>query len=145
MQVNFPLPTLLDYSLTHVKNLKERIQELEAKKEKLKGEIGSSTADIVLQAVKIIEKGPILEVNLETGLHKRFILPEVISILEAGGAQVLSASYATLTDRVLYTISSEVRLFWLSCVRACVFCSMSGAILISSAHKSHAGTFNTDI
>ncbi|XP_027098316.1 transcription factor bHLH167 [Coffea arabica] len=106
-EVNLPLPALLDYSLTHVKNLKERIQELEAKKEKLKGEIGSSTADIVLQAVKIIEKGPILEVNLETGLHKRFILPEVISILEEGGAQVLSASYATLTDRVLYTISSE--------------------------------------
>lgn len=106
-EMKLSLPALLDYSFTYVKNLKERIHEHEAKKEELKREIGSSKEDFVLQAVKIIEKGPILEVNLVTGLHKRFILPEVISILEEGGAQVLSASYSRSTDRVLYTISSQ--------------------------------------
>ncbi|KAL3511288.1 hypothetical protein ACH5RR_030689 [Cinchona calisaya] len=103
----WPKPALLDYSSTYIKNLKERIRELEAKKEELKSESGTSAKDLALQAIEVIERGPIVEVNLVTGLNKGIMLHEVISILEEEGAQLLSANYSASTDRVFYTIISQ--------------------------------------
>ncbi|KAL3511294.1 hypothetical protein ACH5RR_030695 [Cinchona calisaya] len=102
-----PKPALLDYSSTYINNLKERIRELEAKKEELKSDGSTSAKDLALQAIEVIEKGPIVEVNLVTGLNKGFVLHEVISILEEEGAQLLSANYSASTDRVFYTIISQ--------------------------------------
>ena len=104
----------MEQSFVYLKDLKKRIDELNAKKEELK-------EDLVLPAIEMSEKGPILEVNLVTSLKKGFTLHEVISILEEEGAQVLSANYSTSKNRIFYTISSQVDLRCLSC-----FCFFSG-------------------
>ncbi|KAL3511285.1 hypothetical protein ACH5RR_030686 [Cinchona calisaya] len=106
-QAELPKPALLDYSSTYVKILQKRIRELEAKKEELKSETSTSAKDSTLQAIEVIEKGSIVEVNLVTGLNKGFMLHEVINILEEEGAQILSANYSASTDRVFCTISSQ--------------------------------------
>ncbi|XP_027099323.2 transcription factor bHLH168 [Coffea arabica] len=99
-QEKLTLPALVEQSFVYVKDLKKRIDELNAKKEELK-------EDLVLPAIEMSEKGPILEVNLVTSLKKGFTLHEVISILEEEGAQVLSANYSTSKNRIYYTISSQ--------------------------------------
>ncbi|KAL3511287.1 hypothetical protein ACH5RR_030688 [Cinchona calisaya] len=99
-QEKLSLSALVDRSFAYVKYLKERIDKLKAKKEELKEEL-------VQPAIEVNEKGSVLEVNLITSSEKGFTLHEIISILEGEGAQVLSASYSTMKNRIIYTITSQ--------------------------------------
>ncbi|KAA8529582.1 hypothetical protein F0562_034318 [Nyssa sinensis] len=64
--------------------------------------------NLMLPAVAVKETGSTLEVNLVTGLDKRDMLHEVLHVLEAEGtAEVLSASYCNVGDKIFYTIYSQ--------------------------------------
>ena len=50
----------------------------------------------------------ILEVNLVTGLTENFMSQQLISVLQEGGAEIISFSYHRTADSVIYTIRSQV-------------------------------------
>ena len=94
-----------------MKQLKDRLEELRQKKEKLQADgagIKDQMIGLVSPVLAIREMGSILEVNLITGLSKSFTLHQVFSVLQQEGAEVVSASSSTVGARVFYTIYSQV-------------------------------------
>jgi UTP:GlnB (protein PII) uridylyltransferase len=68
-------------------------------------------AEPVLVPVPVIEvrsEDTNLEVILVSGLHNRFELHRVLSILDQEGADVKSANISVVGDKVFYTIHSQV-------------------------------------
>ncbi|CAK9169365.1 unnamed protein product [Ilex paraguariensis] len=119
----------LDQVATYIKQLRDRVQELEGRKIKLSlGTSGSknNTKDSImtgsrLPVVELRESGSTLEVVLVSGLEKNYLLYEVISILEDEGAEVLSATMSTVGDKVFHTVHAQVRIsrFGVETARAC--------------------------
>ncbi|KAI3849859.1 hypothetical protein MKW98_026773 [Papaver atlanticum] len=50
-----------------------------------------------------------LEVVLITGMNKQFLYYQLITLLEEEGAEVVNASFATVDDKIFYTVHSQVR------------------------------------
>ncbi|KAI3886181.1 hypothetical protein MKW92_039010 [Papaver armeniacum] len=50
-----------------------------------------------------------LEVVLITGMNKQFLYYQLITVLEEEGAEVVNASFATVDDKIFYTLHSQVR------------------------------------
>ncbi|KAI3962030.1 hypothetical protein MKW92_017889 [Papaver armeniacum] len=50
-----------------------------------------------------------LEVVLITGMNKQFLYYQLITVLEEEGAEVFNASFATVDDKIFYTVHSQVR------------------------------------
>ncbi|KAI3884941.1 hypothetical protein MKX03_037877 [Papaver bracteatum] len=50
-----------------------------------------------------------LEVVLITGMDKQFLYYQLITVLEEEGAEVVNASFATVDDKIFYTVHSQVR------------------------------------
>ncbi|KAA8529581.1 hypothetical protein F0562_034319 [Nyssa sinensis] len=88
------------------------MEVLKQRKEKLDGGESSNKTNMensMLAAVEVREIGSTLELNLVTGLDKRVMLHEVLHVLEAEGtAEVVSASYSNVGDKIFYTIHSQV-------------------------------------
>ncbi|KAG5522911.1 hypothetical protein RHGRI_034907 [Rhododendron griersonianum] len=115
----------LDQVATYVKQLKERVDELKARKAIAMGnnnnitgtknqnkETSSSSSMSEYfrsPVVELRDLGSILEVNLVTGLEKNFKLCEVIGILHEEGTEVVSAGFSTFGDRVFHTLHAQVR------------------------------------
>ncbi|KAH7856342.1 hypothetical protein Vadar_000328 [Vaccinium darrowii] len=119
----------LDQVATYIKQLKERVDELKARKAIAMGNnmntsgSGSTDTNMIdreatassmaehfrLPVVELRELGSSLEVNLVTGLKKNFKLCEVISVLDEEGAEVVSANFSTVGDRVFHTIHAQVK------------------------------------
>uniref|UniRef100_A0A5B7AA69 BHLH domain-containing protein n=1 Tax=Davidia involucrata TaxID=16924 RepID=A0A5B7AA69_DAVIN len=105
-----PSHVLLDKATTYVKQLKENVEELKGRKEKFKGSgksMEDNTAGSTLPVLAVRDKDSTLEVNLITGLNTKFMLHEIITLLEEEGAQVVSASYSTVGSKIFYTIHSQ--------------------------------------
>ncbi|KAI3925863.1 hypothetical protein MKW92_019344 [Papaver armeniacum] len=121
-----------DNATAYIQELRKRIDELKRKKQSLihgggqeiisinssaSSSLSSSTStmtDMNLPGANL----PILEVNdledamvvvVVTGLNKNFMLYELITILEEHGAEVVSASFAAVNDKIYHTIHSRVR------------------------------------
>lgn len=106
----------LGYSTSYIKQLRERVEKLKSRKEQVIMSLGSSSNTI--EKMKIGSKLPIIdlrefgsstiEVILITGLQKNFMLSEVLSILQEEGAEVVSASFSAVGDKVFHTIHAQV-------------------------------------
>lgn len=104
----------LDCAASYIRQLKERIGKLQGKKEQ---EMSLRTRKNVMNSMKIGSRLPVvdlrdlgstIEVILISGLQKNFMLYEVISILHEEGAEVVSASFSTVGDKVFHTIHAQV-------------------------------------
>ncbi|KAK3406695.1 hypothetical protein EUGRSUZ_K02851 [Eucalyptus grandis] len=114
----------LDQATSYIKQLKERIDGLKLRKDQavLKSEgidtSSSLTSSIdqeanlgfMLPVFQLRDHGLGLEVILISGRRKNFMLYEVISILEEEGAEVVSASFSVVGDKIFHTLHAQVRL-----------------------------------
>ncbi|EXB87869.1 hypothetical protein L484_014999 [Morus notabilis] len=115
----------IDLAASYISQLRERIEKLKAKKEQatksLNGSTDMSGSEVLddhqrmrigarLPVIELKDLGCSIEVILISGLQKSFMLYEVISVLEEEGAEVVSASFSTVDDKVFYTLHAQVKL-----------------------------------
>jgi hypothetical protein len=108
----------LDYAASYISQLKERIENLKGRKEQVMG-MGLGNTNHVMDTMTIGSRLPVIdlrdlgssiEVIVISGLQKNFMLYEIISILEQEGAEVVSASFFTVGDKVFHTIHAQVKI-----------------------------------
>ncbi|XP_054807936.1 transcription factor bHLH162-like [Prosopis cineraria] len=108
----------LDIAASYIKTLREKLENLKGKKEeamKLK-EINSNLGmESMLMAsnlplLELRDLGSSIEVMLISGLNRNFMLYEVISVLEEEGAEVVSASFSTVGDKIFHTVHAQVKI-----------------------------------
>lgn len=106
----------LDQALWYITALKERVESLKQRHKEVEAAATSSTSvadpgncsfDLQPQVI-IRNQGPNLEVNLVCGLRAGFMLPQLISILEQEGADVVTVSFNRVGDRIFHTIHCQV-------------------------------------
>lgn len=104
----------IDLAAAYIKQLRERIDQLEETKQKA---IGPTALDLDNNGMKsgfksplfeLRELGSTIEVVLVSGVQRNFYLYEVISILEEEGAEVVNASTSTVGDKVHHTLHAQV-------------------------------------
>ncbi|KAF8390397.1 hypothetical protein HHK36_024923 [Tetracentron sinense] len=109
-----PIEDRIDQAAIYIKQLKERIEELKARKE-VAMSINNNSSDTMTMDSRVLT--PVLELRdldstieliLITGKNNNFMFSEVINVLEEEGASVVSASFDNIGDRVLHTIHSQV-------------------------------------
>ncbi|CAL5418940.1 unnamed protein product [Camellia sinensis] len=100
-----PLRDMLEQATKYVVELKQNVEELKRRKATLKGYEGGSEERLPVLMVR--HMGSTLEVNLSTGLDKKFKLHDVLSVLKEEGLEVVSASYSTVGNQTFYTIHAQ--------------------------------------
>ncbi|KAK3406694.1 transcription factor bHLH162 [Eucalyptus grandis] len=114
----------LDQAASYIKQLKENIDGLKLRKEQavLQSEGMDTSCSLtssddqenklgfVLPVFELRDHGLGLEVILISGRRRNFMLYEVISILEEEGAEVVSASFSVIGDKIFHTLHAQVRL-----------------------------------
>ncbi|KAJ6418286.1 hypothetical protein OIU84_001625 [Salix udensis] len=107
----------LELAACYIKQLRERVEGLQRAKEEqaTTAPRASSSAmtslmiGLSLPVVELRDFGSSIEVVLISGLNKNFMFYEVINVLGEEGAEVVSASYSTVGDKVFHTIHAQVR------------------------------------
>ncbi|KAK7849632.1 transcription factor bhlh162 [Quercus suber] len=113
---NHSRATRLDFAVTYITQLKENIEKLKIRKEQaMELENGSNTMDTTmfgsrLPVFDLKDLGSSIEVIVISGLQKSFMVYEIISILEEEGAEVVSASFSTVGDKVFHTVHAQVKI-----------------------------------
>lgn len=64
-----------------------------------------------LPLLELRDLGSSIEVMLISGLNRNFMLYEVISVLEQEGAEVVSASFSTVGDKIFHTVHAQVIIY----------------------------------
>ncbi|XAR50166.1 hypothetical protein NMG60_11004420 [Bertholletia excelsa] len=109
----------LDQAAAYINKLKERVELLKARKAALARRHDENNMNncrsnmasgVKLPMIELKDLGSGLEVVVVTGLRKKFMLYEVISILQNEGAEVVSASVTTKGDKVYHTLHAQVRI-----------------------------------
>ncbi|CAI9753930.1 unnamed protein product [Fraxinus pennsylvanica] len=109
---------LFDQAASYIKQLKEGIEELKSRKRLLDlstaDEANNSIRDSVMYGVKLPflrfrDFGCSFEVVLISGNTKKFMLHEVIRILEGGGAEVVTANLSNIGVNVFLTLHAKVK------------------------------------
>ncbi|KAI9174762.1 hypothetical protein LWI28_022398 [Acer negundo] len=115
----------LEQAAAYIKQLRERIDRLKEIKDQATKPTtipnSSSSSNIMdstitnnfglkLPMFELIDLGSSIEVVLISGLQRNFLLYEVISILEEEGAEVVSASFSTVGDKVFHTLHAQVKI-----------------------------------
>lgn len=105
----------LDQAATYIKQLKERIDELRVKKEVLalmSQNFNSSlpvSASFTVPLVELRESNSSnIEVLVVGGLENNISLCSVISVLEEGGVDVVSANISRVGERFFHTVHAQV-------------------------------------
>ncbi|XP_020227946.1 transcription factor bHLH168 [Cajanus cajan] len=107
----------LDLAATYIKHLRERIEKLKGEKEQAMNMMRSNQnnnkifnigLELPLLNIQYFDSG--IEVMLISGLNKNFMLYEVISVLEEEGAEVVSANFSTVADKIVYTLHAQVKI-----------------------------------
>ncbi|KAF9671556.1 hypothetical protein SADUNF_Sadunf12G0059800 [Salix dunnii] len=107
----------LELAACYIKQLRERVEGLQRAKEEqaITAPRPSSSAmtslmiGLSLPVVELRDFGSSIEVVLISGLNKNFMFYEVMNVLSEEGAEVVSASYSTVGDKVFHTIHAQVR------------------------------------
>ena len=104
---------MLDQATSYIRQLQDKNEQLNRRKEAQSNPTSGSCSSSRLAPVVETrsEDGVYLELNLICGLHKKFMLHEVVSILQEGGAEVISLAYHNADDSVFYTIRSQVYVY----------------------------------
>ncbi|KAG2587461.1 transcription factor bHLH168-like isoform X2 [Panicum virgatum] len=99
----------LDSAAAYIKQLKERVDALKRRKEGGGGREGGAAAGAVRMPVVEVrcQDGATLDVVLISEAGRPFKLHEVITALEEEGAEVVSASFSVVGDKIFYTIHSQ--------------------------------------
>ncbi|XP_008787951.1 transcription factor bHLH162-like [Phoenix dactylifera] len=104
----------LDVATSYIKKLQDRIENLKQRRELrtsidgINNDMSSGmTIGIRLPVIEVRHQDSNLEVVLISGLDKRFMFHEVISILEEEGAEVVSASFSAVGDKIFHVIHSK--------------------------------------
>ncbi|KAL2515832.1 basic helix-loop-helix (bHLH) DNA-binding superfamily protein [Forsythia ovata] len=108
---------LFDQAASYIKQLRERIEELKKRKSLLalstadetNNSIKNSVIGLKLPILRFRELGCSFEVVLISGHKKKFMLYQVISILEGGGAEVVTANLSNIGDNVFLTLHAKVK------------------------------------
>lgn len=107
----------LDQTAAYIKELKERIDELKAKKELLsptsmdRNMSSSISAPFTVPVVELRELGSSnIEVVVVSGLDKNFRLCDIISVLHEEGTDVINMNISRVGDRVFHTLHAQVQL-----------------------------------
>ncbi|XP_024044822.1 transcription factor bHLH162 isoform X1 [Citrus clementina] len=110
----------LDLACCHIKQLRERIDKLKRMKEQAMKSIKPNSNNNImdetnnicsnLPVVELRDLGYSIEVVLISGVQRNFMLYEVISILEEEGAQVVSASFSTIGDKIFHTVRAQAKI-----------------------------------
>lgn len=118
----------LDLAATYIKHLRERIEKLKGKKEQAMSMMTTKSSSnqnnnnninndrnfnvgSKLPLLEIRDLGSGIEVMLISGLNKNFMLYEVISVLEQEGAEVVSANFSTIADKIFCTVHAQVQYY----------------------------------
>jgi hypothetical protein len=111
----------LDSAAAYIKQLKGRIDELKRRKQGGAGagcsassgnkastttSAGTATA-ASLPVIEVRHQDATLDVALVSEAGKPFKLHEVIAVLEQEGAEVVSASFSVVGDKIFYTLHSQ--------------------------------------
>ncbi|XP_027122154.1 transcription factor bHLH162-like [Coffea arabica] len=107
----------IDQVVTYIMQLKERVEKLNKRKEKLKSEHqtkgtnprNSAIPSSRIPVLKIMESDSSLEVVLVTGLRKNFALHEVIQVLHGQGLEVVSVSISTIEEKIYHILHAQVK------------------------------------
>ncbi|PON61104.1 Basic helix-loop-helix transcription factor [Parasponia andersonii] len=124
----------LALAASYITHLRERVEKLKARKEQAMKEhhLPSSTSrgsnkrrndDVFdhttrpigslstkLPMIELKDLGCGIELVLISGLQKNFMLYEVISVFEEEGAEVVSASFSVVDDKIFHTLHAQVKL-----------------------------------
>jgi hypothetical protein len=93
----------LDNAAAYIKQLKERVEEL---KQQRKGGCAQGSG-VRMPVIEVRYQDGTLEVVLVSEAGRPFKLHEVITVLEQEGAEVVSASFSAVGDKIFYTIHSQ--------------------------------------
>ncbi|XP_058179417.1 transcription factor bHLH162-like [Rhododendron vialii] len=107
----------LDEAGTYIKLLEKRVEELKARRAALAmgnhdgmDSDGNTTIRTKLPVVELREYlGSSLEVVVITGLKKNFAISEAIGVIEDEGAEVVSASFSAVGDKVFHTLHAQAK------------------------------------
>ncbi|KAG5223062.1 transcription factor bHLH [Salix suchowensis] len=110
----------LELAACYIKQLRERVEGLQRAKEEQattaprtsSSAMTSLMIGLSLPVVELRDFGSSIEVVLISGLNKNFMFYEVINVLGEEGAEVVSASYSTVGDKVFHTIHAQVFQSW---------------------------------
>ncbi|VAH70556.1 unnamed protein product [Triticum turgidum subsp. durum] len=111
----------LDSAAAYIKQLRGRIDDLKRRKQAaVSGTAGCSssistgdykrapsTATTALPVIEVRHQDGTLDVALASEAGRPFQLHEVIAVLEQEGAEVVSASFSVVGDKIFYTVHSQ--------------------------------------
>ncbi|KAM3198681.1 hypothetical protein ACQJBY_073698 [Aegilops geniculata] len=111
----------LDSAAAYIKQLRGRIDDLKRRKQAVvSGTAGCSSsvsagdykgaaasAATALPVIEVRHQDGTLDVALASEAGRPFRLHEVIAVLEQGGAEVVSASFSVVGDKIFYTVHSQ--------------------------------------
>ncbi|XP_062191458.1 transcription factor bHLH167-like [Phragmites australis] len=109
----------LDNAAAYIKQLKERIDELKRRKEsgghggfrsssyEGTSATAATTGAVRMPVIEVRYQHATLDVVLISEAGRPFKLHEVITVLEQEGAEVVSASFSVIGDKIFYTIHSQ--------------------------------------
>ncbi|XP_026378601.1 transcription factor bHLH162-like [Papaver somniferum] len=98
---DIPQTDLIDQAANYIQEQRKRIDKLKRKKDLL-------TTTWLPEYYKDFDSNT-LEVVLITGMNEHFMYYQLITVLEEEGAEVVNASFATVNDKIFYTVHSQVR------------------------------------
>lgn len=102
----------IDLAAAYITQLRKRVDELKATKQKTIGPTISNTMNMKMgfksPTFELRDLGSSIEVVIVSGVQRNFYLYEAISILEEEGAEVVNASFSTVGDQVFHTLHAQV-------------------------------------
>ncbi|XP_058088171.1 transcription factor bHLH162-like [Magnolia sinica] len=108
-------PDQVDLAAAYIKKLEVKIEELKEKRDFMKSINGISKnvkggmmIGLGSPAVEVRDLGYTLEVVLISGLDRKFMTCDVISVLEEEGVDVVTANFSFTADKVIHIIHSQV-------------------------------------
>ncbi|KAI3971411.1 hypothetical protein MKW92_029190 [Papaver armeniacum] len=98
-------------------------------------ETGDNLLNLPILQVRDLDTNT-LEVVLITGINKHFMYYQLITVLEEEGAEVVNASFATVSDKIFYTVHSQVNSYHASNIHRLIVATVL-ALLFSERKMGH--------
>ncbi|CAO2826375.1 unnamed protein product [Amaranthus hypochondriacus] len=100
----------IEHARNYIVELKERVDNLEKRKEELEMIVSQEDTDsCILPVIEVKESGNNLEVQLVIKQDQDIMLHQLIQILEEEGAEVVNASFSTSGYKLIHTLHAKAR------------------------------------
>lgn len=98
-----------DQATSYIKKLRERIERLKQRKLMQTSTVRSDTTmRFASPIIEVRHQDLNLEILVISDLNKRFMFHEVINVIEEEGAEVVTANFSIVGDKIYHTIHSQV-------------------------------------